>query len=193
MEKDVMVTIDENKFVSLYQHAFGDLKPEGEAGLRSIIQSINQDNELHDQHWVAYMLATVKHECANKWQPIEEFGKGEDRPYGQPDETTGNTYYGRGYVQLTWKGNYQKMSRALGLDLVEHPERVLQRDIAYKVMSSGMRNGSFTGKKLQDFIHETECDYFNAREIINAHDRAELIEGYARQLSSILKNCTTGS
>jgi hypothetical protein len=34
-------------------------------------------------------------------QPIEEYGKGRGMPYGKPDPTTGQVYYGRGFVQLT--------------------------------------------------------------------------------------------
>jgi hypothetical protein len=29
-----------------------------------------------------------------------------------------------------------------------------------------MKNGSFTGKKLGDFISETESDFYNARSIV---------------------------
>jgi hypothetical protein len=53
-------------------------------------------------------------------------------------------------------------------------------------MSYGMRNGSFTGKKLSDYISGTTADYVNARRIINGTDRAELIAGYATRLEPML-------
>jgi hypothetical protein len=78
------------------------------------------------------------------------------------------------------------MSAALGMGdaLVIHPEQVLQSEVAYKIMSYGMRNGSFTGKKLGDYINNSVCDYKNARRIINGLDRADLIKGYAEKLEN---------
>ena len=45
-----------------------------------------------------------------------------------------NTYYGRGYVQLTWKANYEKMGQALNLKdtLVIHPEKALSPETALR-------------------------------------------------------------
>lgn len=31
-------------------------------------------------------------------------------------------FYGRGYIQLTWKRNYAECAKALGIDCVNHPE-----------------------------------------------------------------------
>jgi len=52
----------------------------------------------------------------------------------------------------------------------------------------GMRAGLFTGKKLADYINAQGCDYRNARKIINALDRADLIAGYAKTLEGILRD-----
>jgi hypothetical protein len=142
------------------------------------------------------MLATVKHECADKWQPIEEYGKGHGHSYGNPVTITGsdgkqytNTYYGRGYVQLTWDYNYRNMSQnVLACDaLYCDPSLALDPSDAYKIMSYGMRKGSFTGKKLSDYIHDSTCDYRNARKIINGLDKADTIKGYAEKLQSVLE------
>src|ERR1044071_1113225 len=54
-----------------------------------------------DRRWLAYMLATTFHETARTMQPIREFGRGRGTRYG-------TTYYGRGFVQLTWEANYRK-------------------------------------------------------------------------------------
>ncbi|MBE3951934.1 hypothetical protein HJ144_09510 [Vibrio parahaemolyticus] len=61
-------------------------------------------------------------------QPVEEYGKGVGHEYGIPDPITGQTYYGRGDVQVTWKYNYERLSRLLfniytleqGVDLNSH-------------------------------------------------------------------------
>ena len=60
----------------------------------------------------AYILATTGHE--SYLRPIEERGKGKGKPYGELDPETGEMYYGRGFVQLTWKYNYLKFSKILG-------------------------------------------------------------------------------
>jgi hypothetical protein len=188
---------DHEKFFDSYRDAFGSLTQPKVDGIESLLTSLEADTDVNDERWAAYMFATVKHECADQWKPIEEYGKGAGHPYGKPKTVTGadgqsytNKYYGRGYVQLTWDYNYKKMSDALGLNdsLYIHPEEALQPDIAYKIMSYGMRKGSFTGKKLGDYIHNSSCDYRNARRIINALDKADLIAGYARKLEACFKD-----
>jgi len=142
------------------------------------------------------MLATVKHECADKWQPIEEYGKGKGRKYGTAVTVTGsdgkkysNVYYGLGYVQLTWDYNYKNMSGFIlkNDSLYIDPSLALDPADAYKIMSYGMRKGSFTGKKLSDYINGSKCDYKNARRIINGTDQWEKIQGYAQKIQSALE------
>lgn len=190
-----MFTFNHDTFSESYQAEFGKLKSLAASGLDALLGFLEQDPDVTDVRWAAYMLATVKHECADRWQPIEEFGKGKNHPYGQPvtiidaDGTQfTNRYYGRGYVQLTWKLNYDRLSEALGLGngLVLHPEHALEPRTAYGIMSYGMRQGSFTSKKLADYIHDEFCDYFQARRIINALDQAAAIQGYAENLENLL-------
>jgi putative chitinase len=45
----------------------------------------------------------------------------------------GAKYKGRGYIQITGKYNYEQAGKALGLDLVNHPELVEKPEIAAKV------------------------------------------------------------
>jgi peptidoglycan hydrolase-like protein with peptidoglycan-binding domain len=191
----VVVGIDTGIFFDLYELSYGKLGAKQREGLTSLITAINADVDVSDLRWAAYMLATVKHECANTWQPIEEYGKGAGRPYGNPVDVTDaagkkytNTYYGRGYVQLTWKDNYANLGKQLGLGdaLLLHPEKALERDTAYAIMSYGMRNGSFTAKALPDYIKDATCDYKNARRIINGLDQWERIKGYAEHLQTML-------
>jgi hypothetical protein len=175
--------------------------PAGPAiGLGQILGRLAADPDILDVRWAAYVLATIKHECADVWHPIEEFGKGKGRPYGTPITLTDssgkqyiNTYYGRGYVQLTWKNNYQKLGHALGLgdDLMYHPEKALSPDLAYQIMSYGMRTGSFTGKKLADYIHDRSCNDRDARQIINGRDSCDKIADYAQHLEKLLHASVT--
>lgn len=172
----------------------GSLKDETAPGFRALLTMMQADDNLQDLRWGAYMLATARWECAQKWEPIEEFGRGRGHKYGEPVTITidgqayNNVFYGRGYVQLTWEGNYATMSHALGLGnlLITNPEHLLERPIAYKVMSFGMRHGSFTGASLSRFITGDSCDYVNARKIINGLDQANIIAGYAREFEHLL-------
>lgn len=139
---------------------------------------------------LAYVLATIYHETATTMRPIEEYGKGAGQPYGEPDKETGQTYYGRGYVQLTWRENYEKASHLCfdpqlvqgATDFVANPERMLVPFYSAQAALFGMRSGWFTGKSLGDYdLPDGSFDYINARRIINGTDCAELIAGYARQ------------
>lgn len=193
--------IDRQKFFAAYEAAFGAIaKPERRAGLDALLGAAEGDPQITDLRWLAYMLATVKHECADHWLPIEEFGKGKGRKYGVPVTVTDaagnkytNVYYGRGYVQLTWEANYRVMGDKLGNRLVYEPELALDPVVAYKIMSLGMRNGSFTGKPLSKYINADQCDYVNARRIINGIDKAQLIAGYAVKFEAILRASVVAS
>jgi predicted chitinase len=159
-------------------------------GMESILSEWER-KDLCDKRRLAYMLATAYHETASTMQPIEEYGKGRGRAYGKPDPKTGKTYYGRGFVQLTWKGNYETMGRLLGIDLVNHPEWALKPDIAVAIMFEGMLTGNsyrgdFTGKSLEDYFNDKKDDPVNARRIINGMDKAELIAGYHKKFLKAL-------
>lgn len=152
--------------------------------------------------WAAYMLATVKHECADTYQPVVERGArsyfDKYEPGTKLGKQLGNTakgdgflFRGRGYVQITGRANYQGLTAKLGLsgddDLIAHPDSALHPGVAYRIMSYGMRKGSFTGKKLADYVNAGGADYRQARRIINGLDRADTIKGYAVAFESILK------
>lgn len=147
-------------------------------GLNSIISAIN-DFGVQNKSFAAYMLATAFHETAQTMQPIEEIGKGKGHNYSIPDKETGKAYYGRGYVQLTWKANYSTFKGLLNIDLVNRPELALEPHTAAEIMIIGMIKGKFTGKSLSDYITPNKTDFVNCRRVINGTDRAKDIAGYA--------------
>lgn len=183
------MNIDHVKFVIAYEELFKPLSASQHEALDELLTFFEKDKDITDPGWIAYMLATVKHETDDTYRPIEEYGKGKGRKYGIPAKN-GKVYYGRGYVQLTWHGNYLVMTDYVGVDLVSHPEEALSPDTAYKILSVGMRKGMFTGKKLADYIKGDERDYQNARRIINGVDCAEKIAGYAVKFEKILERST---
>jgi putative chitinase len=130
-----------------------------------------------DLRHLAYPLATTLHETASTMWPIVEYGKGSGQPYGVIDPETNQGYWGRGYVQLTWRDNYRKATKELGLkgdaDLEWHADMALDPQIAADVMFLGMKEGWFRassdGKRqtLSRWFNDTVDDAFQAREIIN--------------------------
>lgn len=125
-----------------------------------------------DLRWLSYPLATSKHETASTMWPIEEYGKGKGMSYGVKDPETGQTYYGRGDVQLTWRDNYTRADRELGFsgaDSLEwHADRALDPAVSADVMYKGMVEGWFRqGRYLAKYFNATTDDAFGARDIIN--------------------------
>lgn len=137
---------------------------------------------------IAYVLATVEHETANSFKPVEEafFLKPRSRQMAHLQTLFYFPFYGRGYVQLTLKSNYEKYSRKLGIDLVANKEKALDPNIALFVLVDGMLLGEFTGKKLGTYVNGSKTDFFNARDVINPRDKAQLIAGLAQNWLSKL-------
>lgn len=136
--------------------------------------------------WLAYGLATGWHEA--RLASIKEFGG--DAYYHRMYDIEGNRphvaralgnvipgdgvrYCGRGLPQLTGRTNYYNAGKALGLDLIENPDLVLDLKVGVDVMVWGMETGAFTGKSLADYTQPWGLDYLNARKIINGTDRAD--------------------
>lgn len=140
------------------------------------------NSSIKDLRQQCYVLATVKHEVGNTFEPITE--------QGSESYLKGKSYYpyiGRGYVQLTHKENYQRFGNLLNINLVSNPELANNPEIAWRILELGMTKGLFTGKKLNDYFNDKTIDWFNARRIINGLDSAEKIASYGKQYYEILK------
>lgn len=172
------------------------------AGAMSQQQVDGQDAILNewtkqDLRWLAYMLATVYHETAKKMWPIEEYGKGSGKPYGVKDKETGQAYYGRGFIQLTWRDNYSYATKALDLkgddDLEWHAAKALDLEVATEVMFRGMSEGWFTGNMLGDFFNANVNEPVNARSIINTdvEKNGELVASYHGEFLRALEEAET--
>lgn len=138
--------------------------------------------------WLAYGLATGWHEA--RLMPIEEWGRGQGRPYGKID-ATGKAPYGRGLVQLTWAQNYQRADAELKLKgkLAKDYSLALDADIAVNILARGMAKGWFTGKSLATYIGKglgTFEEFKDARRIINGVDEDALIAGHALRFQDAL-------
>jgi len=136
---------------------------------------------------LAYILATAWHE--SRLKPVRECFADTDKEARNcvirdnrdyKNEVNGQVYYGRGFVQLTWDYNYRDMSNFLSIDLLNNPDLALVPENAAKIIVYGMMNGTFTKKKLSEYIQGQKNDFENARRVVNGKDKASLISGYAR-------------
>lgn len=148
------------------------------------------DSTFADVRHAGYLIATCFHETAHTFLPVSERGSrsyfNKYEPTQKLGRTLGNTiagdgytYRGRGYVQITGRYNYARFSSQLQVNLIGQPALACDPQIAYRIISFGMKNGFFTGRKLGDYLNEFRQDYFNARRVVNGIDRAEFIQNWA--------------
>ncbi len=174
---------------------FPKMKPDQVAGLSAVLKTAG------DAGWpisfTAYALATAYHETAGTMQPVREaFWLSEG---WRQRNLRYYPYYGRGYVQLTWKANYERADKELGLGgkLLKTLDLAMDPDVASRVMAKGMVEGWFCGDKsgarhtLKRHVSSTgessEAQYREARRIINGTDKAAKIAGEAMIFQSALK------
>jgi putative chitinase len=154
-----------------------------------------EEAQADSRNWLAYALATAFHETAYMMVPLEEYGKGSGKSYGQPTGPYQQCYYGRGHVQLTWEDNYIKGQDMLmehyeiDAPLHKYPHRMLEDETSALVLFDGMIGGWFTGVGLPQYFDAAEGveDAYNARKIVNALDKASTIEGYYGKFKAALK------
>ena len=173
--------IDRGKFFAGVRSRIhrGRLYPNQVASYEAILDTAEAEGITDPRH-LAYIFATTRGEVGTAMQPVREIGMGRGRAYGKPT-LTGHSYYGRGFVQITWERNYRAIGMMLGLDLVSNPDLALDRAVAAKILVRGMKAGAFTGKSLTTFINAETCDFVSARKIINGTDRADEFAGYATE------------
>jgi predicted chitinase len=178
----VVVMINKQVFFDLVRiDPFGgSLNQEQVQGMEAILDVWEKYRADADVRWLAYMLATTAHETSFTMQPIEEYGKGSGMSYGKPDPETGETYYGRGFVQLTWIDNYIRADKEIAAqfpgietDLEHDADQALHPKIAAAVMVLGMEQGWFRThddlgpENLERYFNTGTDDPYEAREIIN--------------------------
>ncbi len=128
---------------------------------------------------IAYVLATVQHETNNTFKPVREAYWLSEK--WRQINLRYYPYYGRGYVQLTWKQNYQKYGEIMGINLAGNPDKVMEPNIALFILVDGMSKGRFTGKKLGTYVNGSKTDFVGARDVVNPGDKPVLIADYAKK------------
>jgi len=142
----------------------------------------------------AYCLATAHYESGQYkymreiWGPTVAQRRYEGRKdLGNVQRGDGNKFMGRGLVMITGRKNYGEWSARLGIDLLNNPLLAEKPEIAVRILVEGMKYGTFTGKKLSDYMTLKRSDFSQARRIVNGMDRADLIADYAKKYDMLLK------
>ncbi len=180
-------------------------------GLTFILNVWEASHSAKDDRWLAYALGTAFHETSFTMQPINEFGgngyftkmydvrsilpkrRAMAKANGNIHPGDGPLFHGRGYVQLTWRSNYDRMGKIFSVDLTSSEaaaKQVLNAELASKIMFLGMEKGSFTGRKLSDFFHGDTQDWKNARRIINGLDCADAIAIHSKKFYAAISHTT---
>jgi putative chitinase len=185
-------------FDSLRQAQFmgSALKPDQISGLEAVLAAAKEAG--WPLAFAAYALATACHETAYTMQPVREaFWLSEG---WRKTHLRYFPYYGRGYVQLTWKNNYDRADRELGLGgrLSQNLDLAMDPAIAAKIMVKGMEEGWFCADKAGNrhtLARHVPADgkaasldqFTSARRIINGTDKAGKIAGEALKFQSALQ------
>lgn len=151
------------------------------------------DAGLADKPMVLMALATIRAETGN-FTPLSEFkSKFNTAPGGPPfglydnrhdlgnqGPPDGDSFKGRGYIQLTGRSNYQVHGAAIGLgnQLIDNPKLANEPDIAAKLLAS--------------FIKSKEQAIRNALKAGDLKKARKLVNGGSHGLDEFTKAFNTG-
>jgi|GEM_PF-787008 len=157
--------------------AFSTSSANGAKHIPLILSALKEEG-ITDPNQVAYVLATVHRETS-----FVNFEEGATRL----ESSGGSQYWGRGYVQLTHKANYQAAtaylkSKGMNVDLVANPELAKRPDIAAKILAHGMKTGKLfgDGTNLNSCAGGGRVDWVKCRRIVNDGAQAESIAQAAK-------------
>lgn len=142
-EKDTMMKSHNTLSTPLSTKTIEKLLLEVPRGSRSaarknlpIIARALENEGILNPNVLAYALATIEHETAETFEPIDEFkGRKNARRLGYEG---GANYYGRGFIQLTHLRNYKRMGQRIGMGdaLVKNPSLTSKPEVAAKVLAA---------------------------------------------------------
>lgn len=101
-----------------------------------------EDEGILDSNVLAYALATIEHETAETFEPLEEYGgRFSARRLGYEG---GPAFDGKGFIQLTHLRNYKVMGHRIGMgdELVKHPELAGTPEVAAKILAAFFKDNN---------------------------------------------------
>jgi putative chitinase len=171
------VTVIPRMTVDLVAKLFPGTQRENIEGNLPHVLSALTETELVDKPMVLLALATIRVETGS-FRPIDEavsrhntlppgppFNLYDDRAdlgnLGPPD---GESFKGRGFIQLTGRDNYKRYGQKIGLDnqLIENPELANSPQIAAKLLATFLKDKE---KKIRTALQDGRLDA--ARRLVN--------------------------
>jgi hypothetical protein len=205
-------TLDRKAFFASARHTLfgGSLSQAQVDGCEAILDAC-QIYGVIEQHDVAHVLAEVRHETGGYMLAIKETVMPHHVDKNPSDAevirrldvawATGKLtwvktpywrdgWFGRGPIQTTHKSNYEKVGRAIGVDLVPNRSRILEPATGAASAVVGLRDGIYTGRKLADFDFPTALNNQSKqhpRRMVNGVDGTDaLVSGYHRSFFTAL-------
>ncbi len=160
-------TLSTNTIERLISDVPLDAQSAARKNLPFILNALKNENILN-ANVLAYALATIQHETANTFEPIDEYkGRKSARRLGYEG---GTNYFGRGFIQLTHLRNYEKMGNRIGIGnkLVKNPNLASSSDIAARILAAYFKD--FGIAELA-----TNGNFIDARTLINPDYYGEII------------------
>lgn len=159
--------------------------------LKKVLEFASKDKNLNSVNHLAYLLATAKVESdysLERWEADYVCGdagvKYKNKPcqsainyycstqggkvnYCKGDlDKRGLPYFGRGLIQITWKDNYDKYGKKIGVDLVNNPEKIFVPENSYNVAVAYLNEKRYKAQK-STFDYVDEGNLTQARKTVN--------------------------
>jgi predicted chitinase len=157
-----------------------------------IVDSLKEE-KIATPRVIAYAMATMETETGHTYEPVREgyyLDKANgDKPGTNGEKTAeqngydgGKNYYGRGYVQITHKYNYEKFDRELGMKgkLANNPDQALKPNVAGDILATFFKENGVAKKAKTNFVA--------ARQPVNGTDKAQEIANDANKYLQAIKS-----
>jgi putative chitinase len=188
--------LEPDAFLALYQTKRRELASRQAENLDAFIRLLSADESLAEAGQRAFLIAATEEETA-PWALLEERGNDEHFQRYEANKALGNTepgdgyrYRGRGYFMLTGRSNYRRMGQALGLNLEQEPDLLLEPSVAYRALYAWMIEGAGRDRKPVDFLAEGNTDYRRAAETAGMPpEQAHRIAGAAMEIEPLVRQC----
>lgn len=169
----------------LYPHFATTAKPNIDIGL-PFLEAAIQEFKIDDPRWAALILATIAVETPNFEAYEEPVAAGKlyegKAGLGNAQPGDGERFRGRGYLGLTGRANYARMSEQLGLGtrLIDNPEDAASPEVAARVISAW-----FVQRQLQVNAALDSGDLVRLRRIVTG-GTPRLVERFGKVYADIL-------
>lgn len=173
------VKLNINNAIDLFKSKGGDTP--FEYSLRKTLEYAEKDKRITSLSDLAYLLATAEVESnysLQRWEADYLCGEQgyayQDKPcqkaldyykstqgnkqnyYNLGTDKRGLPYFGRGLIQLTGKSNYDTYGKKVVVDLLNNPDKALQKDISYDIAVAYMttKRSGYGNKSTFDLAKE---------------------------------------